>query len=179
MAMTRDEAQGVARLFILSRQSRNQTGKKTQEGTSAVRKSFGRSADSRPLAPVLGKAKKCRNPLGCKAICLSRHERVSQSCTCEVFAQSVKTQPLRDYGGAHATVTSDASGKFRAYASTQASWYYFTLLNIEGVCEGQFSVESDGYRASAFTAKYFNWGGIDGLCSSTPIQRSVELDRDG
>jgi len=83
------------------------------------------------------------------------------------------------YGGAHATVTSDASGKFRAYASTQASWYYFTLLNIEGVCEGQFSVESDGYRASAFTAKYFNWGGIDGLCSSTPIQRSVELDRDG
>ena len=70
--------------------------KETRTHSSAVRKTFGRSADSRPLAPVLGKAKKCRSPLGYKAICPPRHGRVSHFRTSEVFAQSVKTQPLRD-----------------------------------------------------------------------------------
>jgi len=79
-------------------------------------------------------------------------------------------------GDALNVVTSDASGRYRAFATSHGSWYYFTPLNIEGVCEGVFTAEKEGYKPHSFKEKYFSWGGNDGLCGSRAIQRPIELE---
>ena len=81
------------------------------------------------------------------------------------------------HGGTSGTTTSDASGQYKAFASTRALWYFFTPLNFEGICEGSFTVEKDGYKSFTFVESYFGWGGNNGLCSWRPIPRQIELDR--